>query len=129
MVITSRLRCNREKPCQNCTTRNEVSNCQYTVSRMNASPTEYPYKQSNPMQQRIDHLEDLVKSLIAQHQDISVQDRGTASGPTPEVSSSSSVISEGDTHTTIVDGVHSVYKGKADWYEVLQEVCRRHSPR
>jgi Fungal Zn(2)-Cys(6) binuclear cluster domain len=125
-VITSRLRCNREKPCQNCTTRNEVSNCQYT---MNASPTEYPYKQSNPMQQRIDHLEDLVKSLIAQHQDISGKDRGTALGPTPEVSNSSSVISEGYTHTTIVDGVHSVYKGKADWYEVLQEVCRRHSPR
>lgn len=79
------------------------------------------------MQQQIDHLEDLVKSLIAQHQVIPGKDLGTALGPTLEVSESSSVISEGDTHTTIVDGVHSVYKGKADWYEVLQEVCRRHS--
>lgn len=79
----------------------------------------------NPMQQRIDHLEDLVKSLIAQHQDIPGMARGAAPGPTPEISNTSSVISEGDTHTTIVDGVHSVYKSKADWYEVLQEVCRR----
>jgi hypothetical protein len=83
------------------------------------------------MQQRIDHLEGLVKRLMAQRQDIPPnnvvcsQDSpkpGTGFVMTAVASDASDVACSAG--TTVIDGVHSVYKGVDDWYDVLQEVSR-----
>jgi hypothetical protein len=75
------------------------------------------------MQQRIDHLEGLVKKLIAQHQKIPVNDVVEHATPArdPVSDASDSARSPGK---TVVDGVHSVYKGADDWYDILQEVSQ-----
>lgn len=85
------------------------------------------------MQQRIDHLESLVKRLIAQKQEIPANiipishDSGAGFKTTPGASNvSKKVTLESSAHTAVVDGVHSVYKATDDWYDVLQEVRRRY---
>ncbi|RFU24949.1 hypothetical protein B7463_g11387, partial [Scytalidium lignicola] len=81
------------------------------------------------MQQRIDQLEGLVKRLIAQRQEIPPnnvvysQDSpkpGSGFVKTTVASAASDVACS--TGTTVIDGVHSVYKGADDWYDVLQEI-------
>ena len=84
------------------------------------------------MQQRIDHLESLVKRLIAQRQDTPSNNvRSGQDGPEPGnrsvmtamVSDASDVA--GSAGITVIDGVHSVYRGADDWHDVLQEVSKR----
>lgn len=124
-----RLKCNREKPCQNCTARDEWAACKYKGSRNGAAPIAHQ-EQEDPMKQRIDHLESLVKRLITQHHEVPpppesvIHSRdslevGTKALVTPVPSDASDVACAS---TTVIDGVHSVYKGADDWYEVLQEV-------
>ncbi len=83
------------------------------------------------MRQRIDHLEGLVKRLIAQRQEIPPNDvvcsqdspkPGTGFVMTTVASDASDVACSAG--TTVIDGVHSVYKGADDWSDVLQEVGR-----
>lgn len=74
------------------------------------------------MQQQIDHLESLVKKLIAQHQ------QDPLSKTTETKLSIKNAISDGSDSTrspgkTVIDAEQSVYKGAEDWYDVLQEVC------
>jgi hypothetical protein len=84
-------------------------------------------KQNDPMQQRIDQLEGLVKRLLAERQDISpskaARGQGGQSGTefvtSPITLDASDVASSPG--TTVVDSA-SVYKGTDDWYDVLQEV-------
>ncbi|KAI9730023.1 MAG: hypothetical protein M1818_008292 [Claussenomyces sp. TS43310] len=93
------------------------------------TPTAYPDEHGDLMQQRIDHLEGLVKRLIAQRQEIPPK-RAVCSQDSPEtrtgcemtgVASDASDV-ECSAGTTVIDGVHSVYKGADDWYDVLQEI-------
>lgn len=118
----ARLKCNREQPCQNCTARDEWASCKYKGSKNVAH-------HGDPMQQRIDYLEDLVKRLLAQQQEIPPnnvacsQDSpkpGTGFVMNAVASDASDVASTAG--TTVIDGVHSVYKGVDDWSDVLQEV-------
>jgi hypothetical protein len=74
------------------------------------------------MQQRIHHLEDLVKNLIAQHQEVPSTTGGIESGPSIKDSVSNTSESTHSPGKTVIDGGHSVYKGAEDWYDVLQEV-------
>lgn len=75
------------------------------------------------MQNRIDQLEDLVKRLIAhQQQNQSQEAVESASWAKDAVSDASD--SASSPGKTVIDGVHSVYKGADDWYDVLQEVSR-----
>ena len=85
----------------------------------------------DPMQQRIDHLEDLVKRLIAQRQDIPPNDVVfSQDSPKPETGFVMTAVASDASDVacsasmTVIDGVHSVYKGADDWYDVLQEVSR-----
>ena len=125
----SRLKCNREQPCQNCTARKEQITCKYKVSRYETTQTDLKDERENSMQQRIDRLEDLVKKLIAQRQDTPpydvTDDQGRLKSETKSmvtsVASDTPDVTNG-TGTTVIDGVHSVYKGTDDWYDVLQEV-------
>jgi hypothetical protein len=127
----ARLKCNREKPCQNCTARDERITCKYKGSKNGMTPIAHQDEHGDPMQQRIDHLEGLVKRLIAQRQEIPPnnvvcsQDSpkpGTGFVITAVASDASAVACSAG--TTVIDGVHSVYKGADDWYDVLQEVSR-----
>jgi hypothetical protein len=127
----ARLKCNREKPCQNCTARDEKTTCIYRDVRDGTRPTAHQHEHGDPMQRRIEHLEGLIKRLIGEHQEsspssvVSSQGSteparaagfGTTAGP---LNASDVVCSAG---TTVIDGVHSVYKGTNDWHDVLQEV-------
>jgi hypothetical protein len=83
----------------------------------------------DPMQQRIDQLESLVKRLIAQSQEIPPNNmvcNQESPNPgtrfvTPAVAPDASDVASG-AGITVIDGVYSVYKGEDDWYDVLQEV-------
>ncbi|KAK9482003.1 hypothetical protein V1527DRAFT_55070 [Lipomyces starkeyi] len=126
---TRKLKCNREKRCQNCTARDERTTCKYKGSKDETTRIAHQDEHGDPMQQRIDHLEGLVKRLIAQRQEIPQhnvacsQDSakpGTGFVRTAVASDASDVpFSAG---TTVIDGLHSVYKGADDWYDVLQEI-------
>ncbi len=82
------------------------------------------------MHRRIDHLEDLVKRLIAERQQISPPSKGlvyTPESPKPETGSTPSAVASDDqgvagASKTVMDGIRSVYLGGDDWYAVLQEV-------
>lgn len=83
------------------------------------------------MRHRIDNLEDLVKRLIAERQQVSSPGKNlvyTPESPQPEsaLTTSSAVVSDAQVVAgvgeTVIDGMHSVYLGGDDWYNVLQEV-------
>lgn len=76
------------------------------------------------MQQRINHLEGLVKKLIdSQHKELPLESHEAHSPhpksgyPAIDLASDTS-----DVAHTVIDSTHSVYRGAEDWYDVLQEV-------
>lgn len=82
------------------------------------------------MQHQIDHLEGLVKRLIAQRQDVPPNDvvcvqnspkPGTGSIMTPPALNVSDVACDTGP-TMVINDIQSVYKGADDWVDVLQEV-------
>lgn len=126
---TARLKCNREKPCQNCSARNEQTNCEFRGPK-NAVSAVHRGSHGDGMHQRIDHLEDMVKKLIADREQASQPSVSSASASESPVSGPASalaVASCGPENSTVcpktmIDGAHSVYVGGQDWYSVLQEV-------
>ena len=100
-----------------------------------ASPR-HGHDHADPIQQRIDRLEGLVKTLVAQGQKIShfegsilpnnaVWSRDdprpvTGFELTAETNDASAVPCSAG--TTVINGGHSVYKAANDWSDVLQEV-------
>ena len=84
------------------------------------------------MQQRINRLEALVKRLVAPLQDIpNVDEVVVENNFTPETSNVFSPPASDrsderglETPTTVIDGHRSVYKGRDDWFEVLEEVSQ-----
>jgi hypothetical protein len=80
------------------------------------------------MQQRINHLEGLVKKLIDTQRKDSPVGGSDAGNPHPrskhaslDVASDASDVGH-STGTTVIDSTHSVYRGADDWFDVLQEV-------
>lgn len=77
------------------------------------------------MRQRIDHLEGLVKKLIAQRQHTS-SPRGeiaeTIEGPKTEAGPASDAQETAGASKMLIDGVRSMYLNGDDWQVVLQEV-------
>jgi len=130
-----RLKCNRAQPCQNCTARHQETVCRFHggkgVSNVQDTAGEV-------MRQRIENLEDLVKSLVAERREGSPADKNAF--PTPESSNGASEETfsvEGPnapgafnagTGKTVVDGIRSMYLGGDDWYTVLEEVNALSSP-
>lgn len=166
-----KLKCNREKPCQNCTARNEQVTCKFRRplsaaagsagninsptalrgaspaqslvggDRSDASSNFAGYRSDagingESMRQRIVHLEDLVRRLIAERPlPLSPPQSSTgASISTPEKTpektpgtDSSDAASSDDllaaaTGKTVMDGLRSVYIGGDDLSVVLQEI-------
>ncbi|KAL4869867.1 hypothetical protein BDV12DRAFT_195875 [Aspergillus spectabilis] len=118
-----KLKCNREKPCQNCTVRGEQAACVFKGSTNGALSSVHGDKIGEPMRQRIDHLEQMVKRLVGQRQEIA-----PAAAPTPSPDGSQlgsgvvNIPNLAPVGTTVIDSGHSVYKPTEDWYDVLQEV-------
>ncbi|KAL4928177.1 Zn(II)2Cys6 transcription factor [Aspergillus undulatus] len=108
-----KLKCNREKPCQNCTARGEA--CNYKGSANGAPPLAARDRHGETMRQRIDHLEDIVKKLI--NQPLALPSPDDSQGSVASTTSGS-----GRLGTTVVDGTHSVYKPTDDWHDVLREI-------
>lgn len=76
------------------------------------------------MRQRIDHLEGLVKKLIAQRQNTS-SPRGvveTSETLKDEAAPASDAQETAGTSKMLIDGVRSMYLNGDDWQIVLQEV-------
>jgi hypothetical protein len=77
------------------------------------------------MRQRIDHLENLVKNLVAQRQGASSPGGHEDETTAPLNSGAGPVLVPGDvagTGRTLIDGVRSMYLSGDEWQVVLQEV-------
>jgi len=81
------------------------------------------------MQQRIDELEGLVKRLLSQRleapPDNAMRSQNCprpGTGPVVTAVTSDAPDVTRSAGTTVIDGVHSVYKCADDWSDVLQEV-------
>ncbi|KAL4962947.1 Zn(II)2Cys6 transcription factor [Aspergillus stella-maris] len=109
-----KLKCNREKPCQNCSARGET--CYFKGSANGAPLAPARDQNGEAMRQRLDHLEDMVKTLVQQNQEIVF--------PNESQTSSSATLDpdQGRMGITFVDKAHSVYKATQDWHDVLREV-------
>lgn len=142
-LLTSvvRLKCNREQPCQNCKTRNEEATCKFRGASKNGAVPGVVHGEANgdggvATRKRIDHLEDLVKKLIAARQQASSVktnsndeitlhtprsfDRGAQSRSSPTAGTQEPDLAGAG--ETVMDGMHSVYHGGDEWYTVLREV-------
>lgn len=125
----ARLRCNREKPCHNCSVRNEEASCKYEGLKKGTalSSHEHSLRQGVSVQQRINHLEGLVKRLMEQQHPCTPSRDITKSEPsTGDTTSDASDLAHSP-GKTVIDGVHSIYKGADSWYDVLQEVSQFNS--
>ncbi|KAJ8119753.1 hypothetical protein ONZ43_g3369 [Nemania bipapillata] len=128
-----KLKCNREKPCQNCAARGEHAACKFRGPVNNAAPA--ATMNGDATRQRLDHLEELVKKLIAERpQNLLPQSNYETGICTPDTSRTSQAGSSAAlddighdsphdvTGKTVMDGVHSVYIDGDDWSVVLQEI-------
>ncbi|KAK3386673.1 hypothetical protein B0H63DRAFT_392230 [Podospora didyma] len=129
-----KLKCNRQKPCQNCTTRDQQSSCEFRGPKngLPLSPAAHRDAGNDAMLQRIDHLEGLVKKLMAEHQTSSSPRNSLVRTPEsiaklddtrpspPDLGSDAEHVA--GAAKTVIDGVQSVYQSGDDWYAVLQEI-------
>ncbi|KAK0107235.1 hypothetical protein ONS95_003937 [Cadophora gregata] len=133
---SSKLKCNREQPCQNCTVRDKAAACVY---RGEAATQHGKRKgktgQAEDMQARINRLETLVTTLVDQNQQLGGNSSSGGSGnlPLERITPSSSEASDNDNDKTTqeiqhgvgimqVDEKQSIYKGSTHWYDVLEEL-------
>ncbi|KAH8797366.1 hypothetical protein F5884DRAFT_815131 [Xylogone sp. PMI_703] len=126
---TRKLKCNREKPCQNCIARDERATCRYKSSKNETTQPVPQGGQGDSMQQRLAHLEYLVKNLMAQHLNPSLNNRASSQsipGAGSELATLTGDASDEAFRTgrTVIDGIYSVYKSSDDWYDVLQEITK-----
>ncbi|RAK75930.1 Zn(II)2Cys6 transcription factor [Aspergillus fijiensis CBS 313.89] len=110
---TRKIKCNREYPCQNCITRDEQSSCHFKGAKIDSLSNARRESQLDPMRQRIDQLENMVKRLIAHQTPESPKPGDLVASATKDVASAGKVV---------LDGAHSVYQGGDDWYDVLEEI-------
>ncbi|KAL4814653.1 hypothetical protein BDW67DRAFT_165369 [Aspergillus spinulosporus] len=115
-----KLKCNREKPCQNCTARGEESACIFQRLTHGAPSSSRTEQNGHSLRERMDRLEEMVKRLISNNQ----SDPSTAapSFGGPSVLGSVDVRSSTRVGRTFLDGEHSVYKPADDWQDVLREI-------
>ncbi|KAL2845926.1 hypothetical protein BJY01DRAFT_213775 [Aspergillus pseudoustus] len=119
-----KLKCNREKPCQNCIVRGEQNSCAFrgvAHSGPSLSPNNINHVRTDPMRQRIEHLENIVKGLIAQRDSPpeTTVSSFESSEPNPGYGGIPNCALAG---TTVIDGAQSVFKATDDWHDVLNEV-------
>ncbi|KAH8163368.1 hypothetical protein CIB48_g4884 [Xylaria polymorpha] len=141
LIRLPRLKCNREKPCQNCAARGEHTACKFRGPVNAAAPA--ASLNGDVARQRLDRLEELVKRLIAERPQSSVPQqsdyengirtpdtsRTSDTGHTSQAGSSAAFDDtshgspQGMTGKTVMDGVHSVYIDGDDW-SVINELRR-----
>ena len=67
-----RLKCDRQRPCQNCIARESPSSCWYAKQGANGARTAARSTDSDDVRSRINRLESLVISLMPEHSDTNV---------------------------------------------------------
>lgn len=90
-----------------------------------AVPSAHRSNNGDEMRKRIDHLEGLVKKLIAQRENTSPPSNTTADttgNPEAEPGPASHAQEAASTGKMLIDGVRSMYLNGDDWQAVLQEV-------
>lgn len=112
---TSKLRCDRGQPaCGNCVKKGSTEECDYDHS-VNLGPAIARY---NIAEERLAHLESLVKDLM-HNQSVSKSQHVTSAQPmTPEELPKEHPISQGESHE--ID--HGNYVGFTHWSAVLDEI-------
>lgn len=111
----SKLRCDRVRPaCGNCVKKGEAESCQY--GRSVSGRSEFP--RQNVAEDRLKHLEFLVKQLIQTEKAKTPQDSGQEPPATPDASPREETSSRaGDARTGRVG-----YVGSTHWFAVLDEI-------
>ncbi|KAL2814133.1 hypothetical protein BJX63DRAFT_420924 [Aspergillus granulosus] len=113
-----KLKCNREKPCQNCTVRGEQATCTFKGAK-NGALISYSKRDADPMRQRIEHLEKIVKGLIAQRESpLEAAPNQESSEPRFE---SVGRLNSGRAGLKVSDGAQSVNELKRFWNEAQEE--------
>ncbi|KAH8202702.1 hypothetical protein TruAng_003188 [Truncatella angustata] len=110
--------------------RGEHAACVFHGPKNGAVPVARRDATGDAMRQRIDHLEDLVKNLIAErhlvtppsHDTIYTPQSSTAGAGLTRTATTPEAQDAVGVGKTVMDGVHSVYLGGDDWYVVLQEI-------
>lgn len=104
-LTCSRLKCNREKPCQNCVARGEsTTSCTYTDKSEKKNGHTNPRSDSDLMRQRLSRLENSILSMISE-KDSRERSGSQAASTSPRPSpGSEDRHSEGSQHA----GTHSV---------------------
>jgi hypothetical protein len=128
----SRLKCNREQPCQNCIVRQNSAGCVFRgADKASAGGTRSA--KASGMQQRIDRLEGLVTNLMAQGEMTRLntpleEPNGRGLSPTESNDYSTalpeqlpSAVQHGMGVMT-VNETSSVYRGTTHWHDLLKEV-------
>jgi hypothetical protein len=125
----NRIKCNRELPCQNCIVRSIPSRCDYrghgpiTVPGLRSAHAE-------GMQERLNRLENLVTTLVAQDSVPGQVHPGSEDGSghstqeevSREAESTSTASIQHGLGVLKVDGHSSVYRGSTHWRDVMKEV-------
>ncbi|RYP01982.1 hypothetical protein DL765_010799 [Monosporascus sp. GIB2] len=117
-------------PIHNCTARDEQASCQFRGSKNGAAAVARRDASGDAMGHRIDHLENLVKRLIAKQQQVPSPSTNIVyppESPQLETGHATSALAAdaqdvSGTGKTVMDGIHSVYLGGNDWHVVLQEI-------
>lgn len=127
LVDTSRLKCNREKPCQNCIARNQQDACYFRGHKNAVVPAIRRKEDSTATRQRIEQLERLVKQLVSERASVETDDSqrngDTSRSVGGDVQKTPPGARASDSNgKLIVDGTHSVFHGGNDWQLVLEEV-------
>lgn len=105
--------------------RDEQASCKFRGSKQVALPSAHRGNNGDEMRKRIDHLEGLVKKLIAQRENTLPPRNNTSDttgNPEAKAEPASDAQEAAGTGKTLIDGVRSMYLNGDDWQAVLQEV-------
>ena len=120
-----RLKCDRVNPCQNCVARSQEDACYFRGNKDH--PARRPQADGAATQERIEHLERLVKHLLSERAPPTALPVSSNSGEEPLQIIASHESLPPDSHfttatgKTLVEDPISVFRGN-DWRLVLQEV-------
>ncbi|KAL3423279.1 fungal specific transcription factor domain-containing protein [Phlyctema vagabunda] len=123
---TRKLKCDREKPCQNCLIRKEPAKCHFKNSNGGSATSNRPVNR-DAMQERLNRLENLVTDLVSHTSGSDTQEVNPAGPPyddtAPELGADERLLL--GVHNGIgqmsVGTKQTFYRGTSHWGDVLQE--------
>ena len=116
----AKLRCNRERPCSQCAKRGRAFSCTFL-------PPVAPKRPAVSMQNRLKHLESLVKEAMAiQPSDVSIDPEGKSHSPLPDPApplQNNAELGASDAPGRVILGLNdATYVGATHWAAMLDDV-------